>query len=178
MKFRCGKGSPVLEYRRQRDGGSQGQHSAHACPGHDKDLFARGTRLYLVQQVVSYPIGDHRTRKHPDNSQRHDQDRERCPVANQLAHGMVVDAAQYQSNLQAHENKDEAVEAELQRLPHRGALDARVDRECLRTFAPEIKAADHGCEHARRMDPLCGKVSQVRGGKGQSDFHGRVGDLE
>jgi hypothetical protein len=91
---------------------------------------------------------------------------------------MMADAAQNQTKLQPHENKDEAVEAELQRLPHRGALDARVDGERLRTFAPEIKAADHRGEHARRMDPLCSKISHVRGGKGQSDFYGRVGDLE
>ncbi len=178
MKFRCGKGAPFSSTVGSEMAAARASTPRIPVQATIKICLPVGRGLDLVKHMMSHPIRDDRTGIHPDDPQRHHQDRERYPVADQLAHGKVVDAAQNQSKLQAHENKNEAVEAELQCLPHRGAVDTRVDGECLRTFAPEVKAADHGCEHTRCMDPLCCEVSHVRGGKGESDFHRRVGDLE
>ena len=128
--------------------------------------------------MVSDPVPNHGAGIYPDNPQRYHQDRERGPIPRELAHGKFVDTAQNQSQLQAHEDKNDAVETELQRLPHRGTFDTCIDGQNLGILAAEIQTADHGREHAGCMNPFGRQVGQVRGGKGEGYLHRRVSDLE
>ena len=74
-----------------------------------KICLAVGTWICLMQKMVPDPGGDDRARVDPDDPQRHDQNRERYPVTEQLPSRELVDATQDESQLQTHENEDEAV---------------------------------------------------------------------
>src|SRR6185295_1289685 len=124
-----GKRAAVGQGLGQCDGGSERDHSAHASPAQDQNALHGWTFQLLMQQAGPGPISNVGAGKNPDYAQRNDQCAEQSAVEEKRAVAVIANSGQDVRQLQADQDKDQAIEDKIQGPPNRPGLQSHLRRE-------------------------------------------------
>ncbi len=166
----------VAEGLRQAEGSGQCEYASHARPADDEDGARIGRGGGLAEDGAAYPRGGVRSGIDPGHAQRDEHQREGDAVEDQRADGVLLQAGDDVGKLQPYEQKDDAVQDEVERLPRAHDLQTGRGREVGRALATEVERADHDGEHAGATQALRTEVGEVRHDEADGHLHGAFSD--
>ena len=162
---RAGNGLARRDRHGKRQRGGEGHDAAHSGPGQDKRAGrarpARGRRSCGAKTVPKMNSARTATRTRRHGGADADQ-------TNRQRRG---DGPQEQGNFEAHDDEDESVQEEGDRLPHGAPGQPRVGAHDARAAVPEVQAGGDRRDHSGGAEPVGRKKSRVRGQERDGHFN-------
>src|SRR6185437_10237471 len=149
--------------------GGERDDSTHAGPADDKDCLGTGSGHMLVKEPSANEGREGGSGEDPEQAQNDEEEREEQAVDCEPAGAVAFDTGKDVRQLQADEEKDQAIEDEIERVPGGVDLDARGRGEIGCAAAAEEEAAGDDADDARGVDLLGGEVGDV--GNDERDDH-------
>ena len=113
-----GKRAAIGKSLRQGDSSGERDDSAHSGPAYDQHAFYRWHGHLLVKDAAANPVCQPGAGEYPYHPQCDYQRAEQCSVQKQSAMPVAVNPGQHIRKLQSDQNKDYAVEDEVESFPN------------------------------------------------------------